>query len=684
MRKKKLLAMPALEATDEMIRLAKSDRGKKKKLFSWTARKYLVYDRDLYVRAVIEEGILKAAVFSRESLRKGNRVPDFEVYISTEEEKDLTWIPETGKWSEASAEKQLRGGYYYRDRECWDEEGARQQVCSYLGRDERAAFYAIQSWQRDQRIRKIRGRHQQEKARIDEAMEKVPELPGDWTNWVYHSAFSKAMYMMYHYGDKENRAYCTACGQEVHLKRRVKHQESIGCPNCHRKVMAMAWNRQKTIEDYKKPAILQERKDRQGYVLRVFESKIRRVKEGDWRVDTSRSYIYEKYRFFLNKSVNFEQSYEWTYFKNRTDQELRWCNAVGHGWYGQVTDESILYHKNLKKLRQGTVFQYIPLEKLYSHNQGVYGYPMRQMKAVLSKPGFEYLIKLKLYRLVWDLTDRGTFDTGIIDWKAKKPWRALKIDKQQLDMCIRMDISMRELQTLQVANEYGLRLTRQQVEWYTRELGAVLARDLFVRGHVEKTKRYLENLRKQGMRIGDYMDYIEDLKALRIHVEEDLMFPKDFRAAHERYSEQRQEKEEELKKATIRKKDMILQQLLPDLKDLYQGTKADDYLMVLPECKEDFNREGRENHNCVGGTYYDKMLEGKCTILFLRRKEEPDKAFCTVEMDGDRVIQCRAVRNSPPPEEVTEFMTRYSKEIGRRIQKRQQEERKAQRVKVAI
>ena len=123
--------------------------------------------------------------------------------------------------------------------------------------------------------------------------------------------------------------------------------------------------------------------------------------------------------------------------------------------------------------------------------------------------------------------------------------------------------------------------------------------------------------------------------------------------------------------------------MLPELRSLYMKTKADDYLMILPESKEDFNREGRENHNCVGGSYFDKMLQRKCTILFLRKKEEPDKAFCTVEMDGDRVVQCRAVRNSTPPEEVTDFMQRYSREIAVRIRKRQQE-KNAQRIKVAI
>lgn len=681
MKKKQLMAMQKLEATDEMLRLAKADKGKKRKLYSWTDTKYTVYDRDIYARATEENGILKVALFQRADLKAGKRVPHIEVYISREEEKYLTWVPGEERWSEASVDYHINS--YYRSRNCWDEKGTQELVNSFLGTYDAPAFYALSSYQTSMKLSRLRGRHQKEKARIDEAMKQVPGMPKDWTDWVYHSAYSRAMYMMYRFRDKENRAYCTACGKEVYLKKPVKHQDRLRCPACHAEVMALSWNKQKCITDYKKPAILQERKDRQGYVLRIFDSRITRRKEGDWRLNERESYIHEKFRFFLDRNFGFERGYEYTFFKNRTDHELRWCNAIGHGWYGDVTDECILYHKNLKRLRQGTMLKYIPIESLYSHNQGYYGYPVGMFRGFKEKPGVEYLIKLKLYNLVWDITHRGFCSDETIDWDAKSPWKALKVDKGQLDMCIRMDISLRELNTLQTANRYGIRLTRQQVEWYTRELGASLAKEIFAQGNPVKAMQYMKGLKRQKIRIGDYMDYLNDLKELRIQLTPDLRFPKNFESTHTRYAEQRLEKEEAIKKAKLQEKNDMLQQMLPELRSIYMGTRANDYLMVLPECKEDFNREGRENHNCVGGSYFDKMLEGKCTILFLREKEDPEKAFCTVEMDGDKVIQCRAVRNSTPPDEVKNFMERYSREIAARIRKRQQEEN-ARRVKVAI
>lgn len=166
MKKKQLMAMPALEATDEMIRLAKADKGKKRKLYSWSDTKYKVYDRDIYARACEENEILKVAIFRREDLKAGKRRPHIEVFISRKEERYLTWVPEEERWSEASVDYHING--YYRSRNCWDEEGTQELVNSFLGTYDAPAFYALSSYQTSMKLSRLRGRHQKEKARIED------------------------------------------------------------------------------------------------------------------------------------------------------------------------------------------------------------------------------------------------------------------------------------------------------------------------------------------------------------------------------------------------------------------------------------------------------------------------------------------------------------------------------------
>lgn len=682
MRKKDLLSMPKLEATDEMIRLAKSDRGRLRQSYVWDRRKYKVF-RILYSRAEVSGPVLKVAFFCREDLIAGELLPRYEVYISTSEEEDLTYLPKEQKWSESAIGHlpvaNRNQCFYETMMEEWEEPGARETAAgligTYSGCVEKTSVYTlVNTWQRLKRTRKLRGRHQREKARIDLAMDMVPDLPKDWEKWIYDSAYSHAQYMMYRPGDKENSAWCSACGSDVKLKKKARHQEHVRCPKCGKKVLALSWNRQKTIEDTKKPAILLERKDG-GYVLRVFESKIKRRKETDWKLNERESYIHEKYRIFFDTSFRQEAIYEYTLWKNRYENEIRWCDGTkgtyGYGYYCICPDECILYYRNLARLRKGTCLKYVPLEKLFKNNAGCYMRAVHVLHDLKSVPQLEYLIKAGLYRLAWDLATQGGYK-DLIDTEKKNMLKALGVDRQQLDMMVRMNASALQFKTMKAASAAGYRLNIRQIEWYSREFGDELTRKVLRYGHPVKMMNYVCRLWEQGSRTGDYVDYLEDVRILRLVRSEDVIFPKNFRAAHERLSEQRRDMEEEVRKATIREKDRRLWAMLPELKMLYTGTKAEEnFLMVIPTCKEDFIKEGRENHNCVGGSYFDKMLEGRCVVLFLRKKEDPQSAFCTVEMDGSTVVQCRAVRNSDPPREVKAFMERYAREVDMRIRKKE-------------
>lgn len=692
MKKKDLLSMPELSATDEIIHLANSDRGRLRQTFSWDKRKYKAF-RVLYSRVIAEGAVLKVAFFCREDLIAGERLPRYEVYISTEEDEDKTYLPKERKWSESAIGNLVVADGYRCFSETameeWEEQGARETAAgligTYAGCSEKSSVFSLVSrWQQLRRARRLRGRHQREKARIDLAMETVPELPKDWEQWIYDSAYSQAQYMMYRPGDKENSAWCTVCGFNVKLKKKARHQEHVKCPKCGKKVLALSWNRQKTLTDKKKPAILQERKDG-GYVLRVFESRILRRKETDWKLSESESYVHEKYRIFLDREFRQETIYEYTLWKTRYEyDELRWCYGnkptYGYGYYCIQPDECILYYRNLARLRKGTCFRYTPLEKLFKKNEGCYGYAVHMLYELKNMPQLEYLIKAGLYRLAWDMSIRGNYG-NLIDTGKKNLLTALGIDRQQLDMAIRMNISVLQFQTMKAASDAGYRLNRQQVEWYSRELGRDLTKNILQYGHPVKMMNYICRLFEQGWRTGDYVDYLEDVKILHLGKTEDVLFPKNFGSAHERLADQRRDKEEEVRKATIRKKDRMLRAMLPELKGLYTGTRAEgNFVMVLPTCKEDFNKEGRENHNCVGGSYFDKMLEGKSVVLFLRKSDDPETTFCTVEMDGSRIVQCRAIRNSEPPIEVRNFMERYAKEVDKRIRMKEAEKATAEQV----
>ena len=665
--KKKLMAMPDLSATQQMIETACRDRGSYKKLYKWQNHTTHVYDHELYFRALVQDGILKVAIFAREQLVLGDTAPKFEIFIDKPAEQYLTWITDKKRWSEA------RLGYLDDNRwnstlDDWEEPGARKVVNDYLQNGEIRIYNAVDKFQSCIRHTKLTRAHQSEKDKIDAAMELVPDLPKDWENWIYRSAYTEDMYLLYQPG--ENKAYCTACGKET-TRTDARHRERTKCPHCGHKVTALSWNKQKTLTDNKTVGILQKLKDGSGYCLSVYGSKIFRAREKDWKVWDSNSGWWPLYRLFLDKRLRVVTcTYEWGNFKNTG--EIRWCYQIRRDswYYSGPTSHCVLYHRNLKKLRKETDLKYIPLEELYAGCQGWYATITDQLYAFRQQPGLEYLIKAGLYTLVWDISKRGAPGTRTVDWSQKKPWKALKIRKEMFSVCRQMNISENELRTLQKAEKAGINLTAEEIRWYSREFGPEIVMDIWRYGHIGKTKSYIE---KGRIRAVDYMDYLKELGKLRINATEDVLYPRDFQAAHERTSQQVREKEEALEKKKLKEKEDVLRSMLPELSEIYLGTKANAFLMVIPACKEDFNREGRENHNCVGGSYFDKMIKGDSVVLFLRRKEEPDKAFCTVEMVGSTVKQCRAVRNSEPPQEVKDFMEKYSREVGKRLERKAKE-----------
>lgn len=56
-----------------------------------------------------------------------------------------------------------------------------------------------------------------------------------------------------------------------------------------------------------------------------------------------------------------------------------------------------------------------------------------------------------------------------------------------------------------------------------------------------------------------------------------------------------------------------------------------DYLIRLPVDRNEIVKEGLELHHCVGG-YAERHEAGDTTIMFLRKKSEPDKPFYTIEV----------------------------------------------------
>ena len=64
----------------------------------------------------------------------------------------------------------------------------------------------------------------------------------------------------------------------------------------------------------------------------------------------------------------------------------------------------------------------------------------------------------------------------------------------------------------------------------------------------------------------------------------------------------------------------------------------DNYSIVIPEVPEDLAKEGLELHHCVK-SYISKVSNNITNILFLRKNNDINKPFFTIELSNDGYIE---------------------------------------------
>lgn len=101
----------------------------------------------------------------------------------------------------------------------------------------------------------------------------------------------------------------------------------------------------------------------------------------------------------------------------------------------------------------------------------------------------------------------------------------------------------------------------------------------------------------------------------------------------------------------------------------------DDYTVLAPQDIFEIIKEGRMLHHCVGNDgagerYYDRMERRESFIMFLRRTEEPNDPYYTLEIEPDGTVRQKRTlfdRQYEDIEQATEFLIKWQKVIAARL-----------------
>ena len=105
------------------------------------------------------------------------------------------------------------------------------------------------------------------------------------------------------------------------------------------------------------------------------------------------------------------------------------------------------------------------------------------------------------------------------------------------------------------------------------------------------------------------------------------------------------------------------------LKKMEYSAEDSAFMVVVPKAPEDLAVEGLELRHCVK-SYIERVCQGHTNILFIRKKDEVDKPFFTVELTNDNIIaqvHGFANRNASTEPGMVEFVHRWARNKRLRI-----------------
>lgn len=496
---------------------------------------------------------------------------------------------------------------------------------------------------------------------------EIPLVPDDMEQWVREKIFPEEYLFMKKTG-KIMKYACTACGAKGQTKKGGKHNELISCPRCGKKVVI-----KRLVERIirKENVTLLQKIDDHRWAERLFKANMTADQSG------------KKIELWAEICVVIPEGDTWgkvyygqNYGQDELEQDWWDSNKNNKRWA-----ESFLYSGNLQEV--------LPMGSLQNSGMDILAEKGRKFEvnkfiATFHKRGYmEYLIKggfmkmaseiVKLYGW-WGGEDR-YLKTSATTYKEM-----FKIDGNRVNRLKQMDGGMTALRWLQHEEAAGIRISQEILEYLQHNNISPSDMDTFI-NELGSINRAVNYMRKQSTRTHTtlelWSDYMRMARQEGLDLQDDIVrFPKDLKARHDALAEviyERQDKARKRKeRAKYRKLDKQIEGHLPDVKLYFY--ENEEYIFIPAGKCEELIEEGRTLHHCVGASdrYMDSMAKGETWIVFLRRKENIDEPYYTLEIDmkNDSIRQWYSEYDRKPDEkEVSKLLTEYKKAVSRKRNK---------------
>lgn len=455
--------------------------------------------------------------------------------------------------------------------------------------------------------------------------------------------------------EKGRMGYCSKCRSWFKAPKEMKAGKEYACTCCSNYGTVFSANKKFMPTEHYQTVWLGQRMPDKVFVLRGFRVKLLQwspmVISRDDQTDVLE--MIETRRLYIAPDAFYKEYTSW-HMQPDGQWKLDWGKTAGLNTNcdGPVFPETVYEAK-------GTAAEYAFIQMaeengLFRDGQNINNnwcpqawyrqYSLWDYLSIYAKDRkIEMLLKLGMEELI---TRRMQGMSINYNWRAKNPWDYLNIYKSRLKDLKQRDNLGAYLDIYQTERKSGQHFTEEELEvlrlTYSnkRQLERAL-QFMSMKQLSNRVKKYQERTKDsfQGT-LNTYLDYLFMKEELGFDMTKSIyQFPKDLKRAHKRCLDDKfhREEAERIKKAAEKYEN--IEKRFKKAKIIY--TFMSEGLIIRPAKNAgEIIMEGRILHHCVGGdNYLSSHDSGRDIILFLRKEEEPEKPYVTVELDPDGKIK---------------------------------------------
>lgn len=286
------------------------------------------------------------------------------------------------------------------------------------------------------------------------------------------------------------------------------------------------------------------------------------------------------------------------------------------------------------------------------------------IRAIACVPDIETIVKAGGTRLVKELTENFRYSDKINILPMKE------IPRQTLKRVIEHNGGMTLIKVLKrhpKTTDENCDLIAQIGSLMKEQLVREISERVPNMNHVITLLKKDGNIKMEDMQ--EYLDYLVMANERGMDVADEIVYRnKKWRTYHNRYVEEKIKNQEEWKVKRYEKKYPEIQKD-KERNDRILAWQQDGYIIKpAHNCKE-IVMEGKLQHHCVGSSdrYFERMAKRESYICFLRREEEPEVPWYTIETDGKKILQFYAAYDRQPDQKMVEgILKKWLKEIRKR------------------